>query len=258
MKIRNWCKKLSTALVAGGLLAPSALHAADLSVNLVVNGDFENVDLNVTGDYNSPLILDWIGPNLFAYSHNGSASSTGVVPDYADGADPPGAGNWYFTSNNTSTGDFTDVRTAGTYYQDVDLSTGASSIAIANGSATYDLSAYMSSYLNDADYGNVQVEFRSILDVALGTTAIDDSADAGVDNVWSLSSASGSVPTGTSYVRISLFGTHGGIGGGGADGYIDNVVFSVHGTVPEPSSVVLVGIGLAGVGAMSRKRRHID
>ena len=257
MKISNWCKNLSAALVAGGLLVPSAVHAADVGVNLVVNGDFENVDLAIVGEYNGPLVLGWTGPSLFAYSHNGSASSAGVVPDYAEGVDPPGAGNWYFTNNNTGGAAFTDVRDPGIYFQDIDLSTGATAVAIANGSATYDLSAYMSSYLNDADYGNVQVEFRSILNAPLGTALISDIGDAGPNNVWNLLSNSGSVPSGTTSVRVSLFGTHGGVGGGGADGYTDNVSFSVNG-VPEPSSVLLAGLGLAGAGLMSRKRRLAD
>ena len=36
-------------------------------------------------------MLNWTGVNGFAYSHNGSSGAAGVVPDYADGADPPGA-----------------------------------------------------------------------------------------------------------------------------------------------------------------------
>jgi hypothetical protein len=254
MRIHNWCKKLSTALVAGGLLLPSAVHAAGLGVNLVVNGGFETVDLNVTGEYNSPLVLGWTGPNLFAYSHNGSASAAGVVPDYADGADPPGAGNWYFTNNNTGGAAFTDVRDPNTYFQNIDLSAGATAAAIAAGTATYGLSAYMSSYLNDADYGNVRVDFLDSASTLISTVGINDAADAGPNNVWNLTSATGSIPTNTASVRLSLFGTHGGIGGGGADGYTDNVSFVVN-AIPEPSSLALAGLGLAGVGLARRKRR---
>src|SRR3954470_21553576 len=174
MKVTNWRRKLSAALIAGGLLSPAAANAAGLNTNLVTNGDFEHVDLNITGEYHGPLVLDWTGPNLFAYSHDGSSSSTGVVPDYADGANPPGAGHWYFTPNNTGGATFTDVHDPNVYYQDINVSTGDTGAAIAAGNATFDLSAYMSSYLNDPDYGNVLAEFRNAANSPIGSGLISD------------------------------------------------------------------------------------
>ncbi len=253
MRINNWCRKLSSTLVAGGLLMPCAAQAANLGVNLVTNGNFENVDLAVTGEYRAPKVLNWTGPNLFAYSHDGSSSSAGVVPDYADGADPPSAGHWYFTNNNTGGASFTDVRLPDVYYQDIDVSTGGTATAIAAGNATYALSAYFSSYLNDNDAGNVLADFKNSGGGSLGTALITDT-DHGPANVWSLETANGIVPIGTATVRLSLYGTHGGTGGGGADGYTDNVEFIIRG-VPEPSSLALAGLGFAAAGLRARRRR---
>jgi hypothetical protein len=253
MKINNWCKKLSATLVATGLMMPALTHAAGVGVNLVVNGGFENVDLNVTGDYHSPKILNWTGPSLFAYSHDGSSSSTGVVPDYADGADPPAAGHWYFTANNTGTTMPTDVNAPNTFYQDIDLSTGAAATKIATGTATYSLSAWMSSYLNDPDYGNVQVEFRNASNSVLATALITDQGDVGPNNVWNQTSANGAVPVGTASARMSLWGVSG-VAGRGGDGYIDNVDFRI-GPVPEPTSATLFGVAAA---AAARRRRRED
>jgi PEP-CTERM motif len=257
MKITNWRRKLLAACAAGGLIVPTAANAANLGVNLVTNGNFENVNVNITGAYGGPLVLNWSGPSLFAYSHDGSVTATspvGGVPDYADGADPPGAGHWYFTPNNTGVPDPTDVHDPNVYFQDIDVSTGATAAAIANGSATYALSAYMSSYLNDTDFGNVRAEFRSSADVAIGFALISDTADAGPNNVWNLTSTNGLVPGGTTKVRLSLYGTRT-AGGAGADGYTDNVDFTIRGVIPEPSSVILAGMGLAAVGGSLTRRR---
>ena len=245
MKIRNWRKAIWNVLVAGGLVLPCTAYAADLNINLVVNGNFENVDLATTGNYDGPRILNWMGPNMFAYSHNGSSSSGGVVPDYADGADPPSAGNWYFSSNNTGTEAPTDVRDPEVVFQDVNLSTGATGSAIAAGTATYSLRGYFSSYLDQSDYGNVRVDFRDEIGFPVGFALIDDSADAGMNNVWSLSSTSGNVPAGTVSARISLFGTPVTFG---ADGYIDNVDFRVIVPIIERIWGVDAG-GAASVGA---------
>jgi hypothetical protein len=226
MKVTDLRRKLLAALSAAGMLAPGAAYAANLNQNLVVNGDFETVDLATVGDYNSPRILNWNGTSAFAYSHDGSSSNFGVVPNYADGTPPPNAGHWYFTSNNA----VPDINAPGQFYQDVDVSTGATSDAIATGLATFNLSAYMSSYLDDTDVGHVHLDFRNGVGTSLGTAVVNDS-DPGPSNVWNLNTGTGAVPAGTATVRVSLYGTRTS-GGPGPDGYIDNVDFQVSSQAP--------------------------
>ena len=236
------------AISSGGILAMAGgSDAAPLNTNLVVNGDFENVNLQSTGAYNGPQILDWLGVAAFAYSHDGSSSSGGVVPNYADGAPLAGGGHWYFTSNNA--GPTSDINAAGQFFQNMDVSQGASGALIATGTARFDLSAFMGSYLNDTDFGNVHLEFFNAGSASLGTAVLVDS-DPGIDNVWNLNSLSGAVPIGTANVRLSLFGIRT-AGGAGPDGYIDNVTFSV---VPEPSAVGLAG-GLFAFVMLRRRGR---
>lgn len=221
MKVTDLRRKLLAALAAGGLLAPGAIRAADLNVNLVTNGDFEAVDVNtIAMAYNSPLIVNWSGLQGFAYSHDGSSSSAGVVPDWADGDDPPGAGHWYFTSNGA---DNPEANAPGQFYQDINVSTGATGSAIAAGSAGFTMSAQMSSYLNDGDFGNIHAAFRNSSGTTIGTANLADS-DPGPNNVWSLNTATGNIPVGTASVRLSVYGT---AANGGPDGYIDNVDFRV-------------------------------
>ena len=227
------------------------VNAADLNTNLVVNSNFETVDLATTGNYNGPRILNWTGPSMFAYSHDGSSSNAGVVPNYADGGPLAGGGHWYFSSNNTGVGDPTDVRAADVYFQDVNLSTGATATAIAAGTATYSLQGFFSSYLNDADFGNVRVDFRNAVNASIGAATIDDSADAGPNNVWNLRFDIRQRACRHSLgLRLSLFGTP---VNGGADGYIDNVDFRV---IPEPSTIVLAGLGLAAAACIAVRRRR--
>jgi hypothetical protein len=214
MKVTDLRKKLMAALVAGGTLAPSALYAANLDTNLVTNGGFENVNLGVTGAYNAPLILDWSGVNGFAYSHNGTAG----VPDFAEGPNPPEAGNWYFTSNSAP-----DKTAANQFYQDIDVSGGDTGAAIASGKAVYNVSAWMSSFANDGDVARLHLNFRNSGGTSLATALYSDT-DPGSGNVWSLVSRAGSVPIGTTSVRLSVYGTP---VAGGPDGYIDNVDFQV-------------------------------
>lgn len=221
MKVNNWRKNLATTLAACGLMSPAAAYAANLNTNLTTNGDFESVDLATTGEYNGPKILGWTGPNMFAYSHNGSSSNAGGVPDYADGDDPPGAGNWYFTSNNTGGAAFTSIFNPNEYYQDVSVAAGATGSAIAAGKGRVDIQAWMSSYLNDTDVGHVRVSYLDATNAILGFAQVDDS-DPGPENVWNLNSGSGAIPVGTTTLRTSLFGTRT-AGGGGADGYMDNI-----------------------------------
>jgi hypothetical protein len=215
MKVTNWRRKLAASLVGCGLISPTAALAANLDSPLVLNGTFESVDLGVTGDYGAPKVLQWSGTG-FAYSHQPGVTG---IPDYADGADPPGAGSWYFTTNNQPEAATGDIRTPDVVFQDIDVSTGATGTQIASGEAAVRLSAFFSSYLNDNDFGNVHVQFRNAGGSTLGTAQVSD-LDPGPNNVWSLSSGAGVIPVGTTSLRVSLFGT---VVNGGTDGYIDNV-----------------------------------
>jgi hypothetical protein len=159
--------------------------------------------------------------NAFAYSHDGSLNGNGeVVPDYADGADPPGAGHWYFTSNQFG-GPFVDFPDE--FYQDIDVTAGATGATIASGFAGFNLSAWMSSYLNDDDIARARVEFRTSGGASLGSQTVSD-GDPGPANVWSLNTGTGVVPIGTATVRLSIWGHP---FDGGPDGYIDNVDFRI-------------------------------
>lgn len=251
MKISNWTRKLSAAIVAGGLMVPLAANAAPTGLNLVVNPGFENVDLTTTSYYNSPQILDWTATNPmpgpgFAYSHNLSGNS---VPDFANGTLATG-GNWYFTPGNyalgtgSTHGSRTDAIT-----QDIDVSTGPSAALISAGSASYDLSAYFSTYGTQPDRGFLRAEFLGPLDALLGSAEVSTPA-ATVLSDWTQFSASGAIPIGTLKVRMASWGEIG--QPGSPDGYTDNVSFSV---VPEPSSIILVGLGLAGASCGLIRRR---
>lgn len=223
------------ALGTGGLiLATAGTEAAPLDTNLVVNAGFESVDITSSGGgYNAVRILDWAGTAGFAYSHDGSLNSAGMpVPDYANGGPLAGGGHWYFTSNASTP----DVTAPGQFFQDIDVSTGPSAATIAAGLGQYNLAAFMSSYLNHADFGNVHADFLDAAGASLGSALISDSDTS----TWSLNSGSGPIPSGTTTVRLSVFGTP---LSGGPDGYIDNVSFSVA-LVPEPSIVALAGLGL--------------
>src|SRR5207237_5600878 len=233
----------------GGILAMAGgAAAAPANTNLVVNGGFENVNLQSTGGYSGPQILNWSGTAAFAYSHDGSSSSAGVVPNYADGAPPPGAGHWYFTSNNGP--GTTNIEAPGLFFQDIDVSSGPTGTLIASGTARYNLSAYMSSYLNDADFGNARVDFLNSAGGSIGFALLSDS-DPGPNNVWNLNSLSGAVPVGTATMRVSLYGTP---RTGGADGYIDNVELQVV-AIPEPAGVGVVGGGLFALAPAPKRRR---
>jgi hypothetical protein len=247
MKVTNWRRKLVASLAAGGLLAPAAVRAADLNTNLVANPGFESVDLGITGDYNAPAVQTWLGGPGFAYSHNPTVTT---IPDYADGDDPPNAGSWYFTSNNNPGSPTGDWRAPDLVYQDVDVSAGATGSQISMGEAAYKLSAFMSSYLNDNDAGNVQVDFKNAGGTTLGSAIISD-PDFGPNNVWSLSSAVGLVPVGTTAVRVSLFGTP---RNGGADGYIDNVDVRL---VPAAEELLFLEVN-TGTGQVAIKNQTGD
>jgi hypothetical protein len=254
MKITNWCRKLSATLIAGGLIAPSASSAADLGTNLLGNAGFEAVnDAGTLGAYNSPQINFWTpsAPEKqgFAYSHDGSMSAGKVVPDYANGAPLAGGGHWYFTPNAGPNNAV--INGPGQFFQDIDVSTGATGALIASGKANYRISAFFSSYQTQGDIGHLHLDFRNNALASIGTAEV-----AGVLplNEWKQNSGTGLIPVGTSNVRVSIYGTT--PVAGGPDGYMDNVEFSIR--VPEPTTGVLAGLVFTAAGASCTRRRRDD
>jgi hypothetical protein len=238
MKVTNLRRKLAATLTACGMLSSAAAYAANLNTNLVVNGDFEHVDTTLTGDYNGPKILDWVsaaGLSAFAYSHDGSTTAAGMVPDYANGGPLAGGGHWYFSANDahTASNAKTDLLSPGQFYQDINVAGGASGTLIASGTAAFNLSAYFSSYLTQNDRGIIQVDFRDASSTSLATATLTDTDVS----TWGKDFIGGAIPAATQSVRLSLYGV---AFSGGPDGYIDNVDFRVTNDVVQQFLAVTV------------------
>jgi len=232
MKVTDLRRKLMVALAAGGLLAPGALHAADFNTNIVVNGTFENVDLNTTAPaVNAVKILDWDdGSKIgFAYSHDGQTNGVGLIPDYANGGPLANGGHFYFTPNATAG----DVHVATQVTQLIDITSGPSGGVVNTGALSYDLKAFFSSYANDGDYGVVYAEFLNSANVHIGAAQIDNDNDTAT---WTQKTSSGSIPIGTTTIRLSILGVR--ETGGGPDGYIDNVELELDASAPELIAIV--------------------
>lgn len=223
MKVINWRRKLAATLVATGLLPAAAAQAANLDTNILANPGFESVDVNSTSAaYGSPQITGWTGTG-YTYSHDGSTSivdgAPNVIPDYADGDDPPNAGHWYFTANNQPLSGTGDIREPDVFYQDIPVNSGPSGTQVASGEAAARFSAWMSSYLDDGDFGIVHLQFKNSSGVTIGTAQIAD-PDGGPNNVWNQTTGAAFIPPTTTTIRVSLFGAP---ISNGTDGYIDNV-----------------------------------
>jgi hypothetical protein len=215
MKITNWRRKLAAALAAGGLMSPAAVSAANLDTNIVVNPGFENTSAS-TCCYGAAQFLSWDAGTQrgFAYTYS---------QGYDEGGPLAGGGTYYFSGNaeGDPNGAFpiAEVQAPGQVSQDIDVSAGPSGALIASGEAAIRLSAFMTSYLNDFDVGNVQVDFLTAGNVNLGSAKIRD-LDSGHKNVWNQTTGRSGVPVGTAKLRVSVFADQRTFG---PDGYIDNV-----------------------------------
>jgi|GEM_PF-2269895 len=201
MKVTDLRRKLAAALVAGGMLMPGAALAADLQTNLALNPGFENLDGT------DSHILDWTDGTGLGYTY-----ASGV---YDNGGPLASGGNFYFTSNNG------DVVEPGVVSQSIDLSSGASATLIASGNAAYGLNGFFSTYLDNNDFGFLQVDFLDSGSSTLGSAVLGPGANL---QTWTLLAGGGPIPIGTKTALVSVYG-----GGtdGGPDGYIDNVDFRV-------------------------------
>lgn len=220
MKVTDLRRKLRATLVAGGLLAPGAIQAADLNVNLVQNPGFEDVDTSVTCCSGATQVFGWSDGTQRGFAYN-------FAQNYDNGGPLVGGGAFYFTANGNAPGT-PDVTVPGRVAQNIDVSTGASATLIATGNAAFKLGAFFSSYLTNGDFGTVHANFLNSSAVSLGTVSVRD----GDVTKWTQHFVGGRIPAGTTRVQVSVFGTP---LSGGPDGYIDNVDFQVTNEVIQPA-----------------------
>jgi hypothetical protein len=221
MKVTDIRRKLAAALAAGGMLAPSAIYAANLDTNLIANPGFEEVDFNTVSSNGAPVFKIW--SNLgFGYSHDGNSG----IGDYANGGPLAGGGSWYFypgrndgaASNPSQRHHSKDTAITQTF----SLAGGATGSLIASGKATYNLGAFFSSYDTQQDYGVIQVDFLNASNAVLGSGVVSP----GQQNLpaWTQFTSAGFIPVGTTSALVSAWGVP---ISGSADGYMDNLDFRV-------------------------------
>lgn len=230
MKVTNWRRKLAASLVAGGLLAPSALYATDINTNILTDGGFEDVSAT-TCCFGANKLNSWTGGTQpgFAYAYSLA---------YDNGNPLASGGNYYFTTNGDDDGanGATDVNAPGKVSQVTAITPGSAATQIAGGEAAALFSAYFSSYQTDGDYGHVQIEFLNSTGGSLGKAEIDGSDDT---STWLQRRSAVLAPVGTASLRTSVFGT---ALSGGPDGYIDNVDVRI---VPAQDELLYLEVNVA-------------
>ncbi len=140
--------------------------------------------------------------------------------------------------------------------------TGFSAAQIDGGLVSYDLSAQFSTYRDQNDFAEVQIQFRDGANspigspVTIGSFAFASALPFG-DNgsyanarEWAADALVGIVPAGARSVDVTVFETKQ-PPGTVIDGYLDNISLSLN-AVPEPGTVALSG--LAGLVLLRRRR----
>jgi PEP-CTERM motif len=208
MKVTNWRRKLMASLVAGGMLAPSALNAANLDTNLAVDPGFENVDTGTTCCYNNFAVKlnSWNQGTITGFAYNYGLG-------FDDGGPLAGGGTFFFGAGGTnSTTSPPPITSPGEVAQNIDVSTGATATQIASGEAAVVLSGFFTAYNNQGLRGSLHVDFLNSGGTSLGSTVIKSDPPT----PWHEERGAALVPVGTATLRASVFGD-------GYNAYIDNV-----------------------------------
>jgi hypothetical protein len=214
MKVTNWRRKLAASLVAGGLMAPTAVYAQNLNTNLVQNPSFENVGAETCCGYGALEILNWTDGTQKGFAYH-------IDQLYDLGGPLAGGGSYYFTPNAQGNHVFggveEDITRPGQVSQNINVTGGTVAPQIALGEAAVKMGAQFTTYRTDNDIGNVHIEFQNASGASLGTLQI--SATVPISG-WHEKSKATLIPPGTTRIKASLFGTPTTFG---PDGYIDLV-----------------------------------
>lgn len=252
MKVSNLKKKLAASLLAVGMISPGAAYSAGLGANLLDDPSFENLsNSQVQGAFGSRALSSWSDGSAvgYAYKYEAGFDNPGLFANDPND-NPPSPGLSYYTANFNGDSDATDgddVNAPGQAMQIVDVSSGDSATAIAAGQANYWISGYFGAYSDSVvESATLQVDFLDVTGASLGAASVTGTV---VD--WNSQSASGPIPVGTTSVQASVFIANAGASG---LGFMDLANFTIN-AVPEPSTGLLTGLGIVGMGAFRRKRK---
>jgi hypothetical protein len=221
MKVTNWRRKLAASLVAGGLLAPCAVEAANLDTNLIINPGFEDVDVGTPCCYLSAAVKinSWTSGSRVGFAYNNQLPKLDGSGNlgWDDGGPLAGGGTYFFGPASGTEGvqdvDYFSVLNPGEVSQNMDVSTGPTGTLIASGEAAVVLSGFFTSYNGQNRHGFMQVEFLNAGGTSLGSTVINS---LGEPHPWHQERGTSIVPVGTATLRASLYGDN-------FNAYIDNV-----------------------------------
>ena len=164
-------------------------------------------------------------------------------------------GGWGAFQANLSTVDVFAGSQSAALWDNTWNPSGVYQIVAATAGDTYTASAEF--YRNGAASGwgtpfLINLEFHDAAGVQVGTTVSTGWAAGGADGTWALETCGGVAPAGTAYAYTYFMAMNS--LAGAATFAVDNAVLDGPAQVPEPASVALLGLGLAG--AMIWRRRQ--
>ncbi len=220
---------MGLAVLAGGLVFMGPAEATEL----IQDGSFENTTkssnpiVKIGGIVNPGVGQGWSTFSTYLYS------TLYTLPG------PTGSGNAYLRPYPS--GDHGIPHSSDTVKQSVSLTTGTTltPAKIDAGSATFTMSAWFSSYIEQGDYSDLTLQFLSDTDQAVGApvalggndfvTAIPVAMNSKYPDAkdWAKDTQTGVIPSGARKAQVTIHSTS---ASGSPDGYVDLVSFDVEDT----------------------------